>query len=101
MYWQGGRHVITIPVATTANSTVEIGAAARPHLKSARAWRMSSIWVDSDDVLRNRRAAPPQPPREASMWDPWALPAVQAEADPWALPGASLGGAAYEAFRMA
>ena len=50
-YWQGGRAVMSVPVATTSEAVIELGATAAATLRTLHAWRIGAIWVGTDEVL--------------------------------------------------
>ena len=56
-YWLDGRAVMSVPISSEASSggpQFEIGASGHGELLRLQAWRLGSIWVESDDLLTRR-----------------------------------------------
>ena len=53
-YWQGGRVVLSVPLATSPESAVELSASVPAVVLGASAWRVAPIWVSPEAVLRAR-----------------------------------------------
>jgi len=54
-YFQGGRVVITMATPAVPEASVTVVATQPATLLSAKAWRVGSIWVSPEEVLRTPR----------------------------------------------